>query len=221
MDTVVYREGLVMTVLLLNESLLLTQGAARFVYRHPEHPDQLVKIFRPDYIARKFGARAPWYKRSRRLGYLVAYQREWQEQYAAYLQEGQPPVYLQNILGTQMTNLGLGQVVEAVRGRDGDYAPTLRKLVEQGRFDTAAERALQQFFDWLMQSTIVVSELNTVNLLYRYDGSGVEHFCIIDGVGDPNFFPIKSWSQHLNQRGKRRWIAKIWQRVASLQVAKK
>ncbi len=205
-----------MTPLQLTDELLLTQGAARFVYRHPYDADRLIKIFRPEYIARKFGAQAPWYKRSRRTGYLVAYQREWQEQYAVFIAEGQHPPYLQNIIGTEPTNLGLGQIVEAVRGRDGGYAPTLRTLIESGRFDATAELALQQFFVWLQASPIVISELNVFNLLYRYDDTLGDHFCIIDGVGDPNLIPVKSWSDRLNRRGKRRWIAKLQQRVASL-----
>lgn len=205
-----------MKPLQLHDELLLTQGAARFVYRHPHNAGLLIKIFRPEYIARKFGAQAPWYKRSRRSGYLIAYQREWQEQYTAYLADGAHPPYLQNIIGTEPTNLGLGQVVEAVRGRDGAYAPTLRTLIESGRFDAVAQQALVQFFAWLMASPIVISELNTVNLLYRHDDTLGDHFCIIDGVGDPNLIPVKTWSAYLNQRSKRRWIAKLQQRVASL-----
>jgi hypothetical protein len=209
-----------MTMLQLSDDLLLAQGAARFVYRHPEAPQHLIKIFRPDYIERKFGAQAPWYKRSRRIGYLVAYQREWQEQYAAFLNTGAHPRFMQFIAGHALTSRGLGQVVEAVRGRDGDYAPTLYKLLDSGRFDATATQALQDFFDWLLSSPIVISELNTVNLLYRYDPQYGEHFCLIDGVGDPNLIPIKSWSTALNQRGKRRWIAKMWQRLAQIQAKK-
>lgn len=207
-----------MSVLQLRDDLLLAQGAARKVYRHPEQANQLVKVFRDEYIARKFGAQAPWYKRSRRLGYLIAYQREWNEQYTAYLQAGAHPPYLQTIIGTMPTNLGLGQVVEAVRGRDGAYALTLFKLVEQERFDGDAKQALARFFDWLLSSPIVISELNTFNLLYRYDDQLGDHFCIIDGVGDTNFIPIKSWFKVLNQRNKRRWIAKMWRSLTQLQA---
>ncbi len=207
-----------METLLLNDGLLLAQGAARRVYRHPVNGQYLVKVFRQEYVDRKFGALAPWYKRSRRLGYLLAYQREWNEQYAAYLSHGGHPPYLQLIIGTVHTNFGLGQIVEAVRGQDGHFASTLYDLLQNGRFDDSAKRHLSEFFEWLLASPVVISELNTVNLLYRFDESLGNHFCIIDGIGDTNFIPIKSWFSVINRRNKNKWMAKMWHRLALWQA---
>ena len=199
--------------IVLHDELLLTQGSCRSIFRHPHQSEWLIKLLRPEYIERKFGAKAPWYKRRRRLGYFVGYEREFQEQLVACLHYDSYPSCLYFIIGMQPTNRGLGQIVEAVRGRDGQYAPTLRTLVRQGRFDEQAEQQLQRFFDWLLESPIVISDLTLDNLVYRYTASMGEHFCIIDGVGEPNLIPLKSSFKWWNRLSKQRWIAKIRRRI--------
>jgi len=199
--------------IVLSDELLLTQGSCRSVYRHPHQSEWLIKLLRPEYIERKFGGKAPWYKRLRRLGYFVGYEREFQEQLVACLHYDPYPSCLHFIIGMQPTNHGLGQIVEAVRGRDGQYAATLRTLVRQGRFDEQAEQQLQLFFEWLLESPIVISDLTLDNLVYRYTASMGEHFCIIDGIGEPNLIPLKSSFQWWNRLSKERWIAKVKRRI--------
>jgi hypothetical protein len=197
----------------LHDELLLVQGSCRSIYRHPHQSEWLIKLLRPEYIERKFGSKAPWYKRRRRLGYFVGYEREFQEQLKTYLHYGAHPSCLQYIIGLQPTNRGLGQIVEAVRGRDGQYAPTLRTMICQGCFNEQVEQHLQLFFDWLLESPLVISDLTLDNMVYRYTVSMGEHFCIIDGVGEPNLVPLKSSFEWWNRLSKQRWIAKIKRRV--------
>jgi hypothetical protein len=199
--------------IVLHDGLLLTQGSCRSIFRHPHQSEWLIKLLLPEYIERKYGAKAPWYKRRRRLGYFVAFEREFQEQLKTYLHFDAHSSSLQYIIGLQPTDRGLGQIVEAVRGRDGHYAPTLRTLIRQGRFDEQAERELQRFFEWLLDSPIVISDLTLDNLVYRYTASRNEHFCIIDGVGEPNLIPLKSLCTWWNRSSKLRWIAKVKRRV--------
>ena len=199
--------------IVLADELLLMRGSCRLIFRHPHQSEWLIKLIRPEYIERKFGAKAPWYKRMRRLGYFIGYEREFQEQLTACLHYDSYPSCLYFIIGMQPTNRGLGQIVEAVRGRDGQYAPTLRTLIRQGRFDAQAKQQLQLFFDWLLQSPIVISDLTLDNIVYRYTVSMGEHFCIIDGVGEPNLIPLKSSFKWWNRTSKQRWIEKIKQRV--------
>lgn len=199
--------------IVLADELLLTQGTCRSIFRHPLRSDWLIKLLRPEYIERKFGAKAPWYKRLRRLGYFIGYEREFQEQLKAYLHYGAHPSCLQFIIGLQPIDCGLGQIVEAVYGRDGHYAPTIRTLIRQGRFDKQAELELERFFDWLLDSPIVISDLTLDNLVYRYTASMGEHFCIIDGIGEPNLIPLKSCLRWWNRRSKLRWIAKLTRKL--------
>lgn len=199
--------------LILHDELLLTQGSSRFIYRHPCNSEWLIKVLRPEYIERKSGANAPWYKRLRRLGSFVGFEREMREQLKAYLHYGEHPTYLYFIAGMQPTDRGLGQVVEAVRGRDGKYAPTLRTIIREGRYDADAARSLEQFFTWLYDSPIVISDLTLDNLVYRYSAVNGDHFCLIDGVGEPNQIPLKSTFAWWNRLSKSRWIAEFKRRI--------
>lgn len=201
--------------IVLHDDLLLIKGTTRSIFRHPDSSEWLIKLYLPEYIERKYGTKAPWYKRKRRLGYFVGLAREWQEQLAVYLHYGSHPSCMQFIVALQPTEYGLGQIVQAVRGKDGNYAPTLKTLLVQGRFDDQAERALQHFFDWLLAAPLVISDLTTDNLVYRCDPVLGEHFCIIDGVGDSNLIPLKSFFQWWNRRSKQRWIAKLTKRISS------
>jgi len=200
-------------IMVLDDNLLLAEGSSRVIYRHPDNRNWLIKVLKPEYIERKSGARAPWYKKLRPLGCFVGFERELQEQLKLYLHYGYHPSCLYFIVGMQPTNLGLGQVVEVVSGGDGQLAPTLRTLIRRGHYDSFAEQALGQFFDWLLQSPITISDLTLDNLVYRYDESKGNFFCLIDGAGDPNLMPYKSILSWCNRFSKKKWIKKMYKRI--------
>lgn len=199
--------------LVLDDDLLLAQGSSRVIFRHPDNCNWLVKVLKPEYIERKSGAKAPWYKKLRPLGCFVGFEREFREQLKAYLFYGYHPSQLYFIVGMQPTDRGLGQVVELVMSRDGSFAPTLRTLLKHGRFDGQAEKDLQKFFDWLLESPLVISDLTLDNIVYRYDEVKGESFCLIDGVGEPNLVPLKSCFKWWNRLSKERWIDKTKRRI--------
>jgi len=199
--------------MVLDDDLLLAEGSSRVIYRHPDNFNWLIKVLKPEYIERKSGAKAPWYKKLRPLGCFVGFERELREQLKIYLHYGYHPSCLYFIVGMQPTNLGLGQVVEVVSGGDSQLAPTLRTLIRRGHYDSTAEQALERFFDWLLESPIVISDMTLDNLVYRHSVSMGEHFCIIDGVGEPNLIPLKSSFKWWNRLAKQRWIAKVKQRI--------
>ena len=199
--------------IVLHDELLLAQGSSRVIYRHPDNCNWLIKVLKPEYIERKSGAKAPWYKKLRPLGCFVGFEREFREQLKIYLHYGYHPSCLYFIVGMQPTNLGLGQVVEVVSGRDGQLAPTLRTLIRRGHYDSCAEQALERFFDWLLESPITISDLTLDNLVYSYDESKGDFFCLIDGAGDPNLMPLKSVLSYWNRLSKKKWIGKMYKRI--------
>jgi hypothetical protein len=105
-------------------------------------------------------------------------------------------------------------VSRAVRDRDGILAPTLRKLLEAGRFDDKARRHLDEFFDWLLRSVVIIGDLNAGNLVYGYDPANGDHFVVIDGIGDKNIIPLSSMSLRLNRMSKERRIRRINEEIA-------
>lgn len=187
------------------------RGAQKLVFRHPDDPRVLVKVVNPDFIKRHDRDDA-FYKRRRRIGHYRAFEREVREHLASRARHAgryAPCRHLQNILGMVDTDLGAALLVEAVLDDDGHPAPSLADLLRQDRFGRRERQALDSFTDWALTSHVLINDLSPDNLVWHQDG----HFVLIDGMGDRAALPIRSHSQWLNRRYKRRKIDRLRQRV--------
>jgi len=181
----------------------ITQGRMRLVYRHPGDPRLLVKVIRPDVIEHRWGSGARWYKSRRRYRQYISYIRETEEYIAAYAQHGSSLPFAQKIVGFTETDLGLGLVMEAALDRDGNLAPTLPTLFKNQAFDHNVAEDLEEFFNQVVESDLIVADLNSGNLVYAYDAAqGKSHFVLIDGLGVSTVLPFKLLSRSLNRRSK-------------------
>ena len=192
-------------------------GRQRYVFVHPDDPSLIVKVVTEGYVERRSnkGGRPykRWYKDYIRSRHHQVFLREIKEHLALRAAESVLPRYVQEIVGFAETDVGMGVVSRAVRDRNGNLAPTLRTLLEEGRFDDTARHHLDEFFDWLMHSVMVVGDLNAGNLVYGFDPAFGDHFVVIDGIGDKNIIPLSSMSARLNRLSKRRRIQRINQEI--------
>ncbi|HWV79835.1 MAG TPA: YrbL family protein [Hyphomicrobiaceae bacterium] len=192
-------------MLLLKEAEVVAAGSTRNVYRHPDNPSLLIKVIRPAAIEERFGSGAPWYKfRRRRYRHLIAYLREIREQIAVHAMGGAYPPYLQKIVGIVETDLGMGFVVEAVFGRDGNFAPTVADLIRRGQLDRTIRAKLDHFLEELVASPVIVADLNPSNVVLGFTPEHGEHFVLIDGIGFKNIIPLERMSAYANRWGKAR-----------------
>lgn len=205
-------------VLKLKEVSPLAKGHSRLVYQHPEEPAYLVKVIRPEVIEKRWGSGTAWYKRRRRYGRFISYVREIQEYVAVCARHGECPDFLQKIIGFAETDLGLGLVIEAVRDREGNLAPTLGSLVRAGRFDAVAKAALERFMEQLLGCDATVSDLNVGNLVYC-DAASEARFVMIDGLGSAAVLPLAKISRRFNRRSKLGRYDRLRSRIARLQAA--
>ncbi len=191
----------------------LAKGNARLVYEHPGDRALLVKVMRSDLVTARYGDGAAWFRGiGRRFDPYVIFLREIREYVAAYAAHGRPLPFAEKVRGLVETDLGLGLVIEAVRGPDGALAPTVAKLIADGNFDDTARRALDETLAALLESDIVLADLHERNLVYqKQDGS--LRFVVIDGLGSSNLLPFKSWSRALNCRSKFKRIARLRKRI--------
>lgn len=193
----------------------LAKGNARLVYEHPGDRALLVKVMRPDLVTARYGEGAAWFRGiGRRYDPYVIFLREIREYVAAYAAHGQPLPFAEKVRGLVETDLGLGLVIEAVRGPDGALAPTVAKLIADGKFDETACKVLNETLSALMESDIVLADLHERNLVYRQVKGELPIFVIIDGLGSSNLLPLKSWSRTLNRRSKLKRIARLKKRIA-------
>ena len=188
----------------------LANGGERLVFEHPEHDEWLVKVANPH--SKKSKRPQPFYKRLRRLGPFQPTGQEVLEHMALRVTCPERPkdwTHVQNIIGFADTDMGLGIVVEAVRGANGDLAPTLRQLHQDGRLDDHVIDGLEQFFDWLLHSKVIINDLHLDNLVLSQSGRVV----MIDGLGDRHLIPIKAYSQRFNRHHKQKKIERLRQKL--------
>jgi hypothetical protein len=186
----------------------LTYGKSRLVFQHPEYPYLLIKVIRPEVIEERFGTGKKWYKRPRRHGHFLSYQREVSEYLVSRASCQETPDFLQKIVGFCETDFGLGLVIRAVRDPSGQLAPTLATLISTGRFTIQLKKDLVTVLDHILESDIIVSDLNLGNLVH--DGS---KFVLIDGIGNNNPLPFKAISKRLNRRSKLGRFKRLYERI--------
>jgi hypothetical protein len=200
----------------LMESEALAKGHSRLVFRHPHHPDLLIKVIRPDVIESRFGSGAAWYKRLRRFGRYLSYLRETQEYLAAWASHGRDLPFVQKIIGFETTSLGLGLVMEAARDRSGNLAPTLREIITSGRFDSGTSLLLDRFLGQILDADIVISDLNVVNIVLAHTARDGDHFVLIDGIGNNSPLPFKAHIRAINRRSKQGRFRRLRRKMAEL-----
>ncbi len=203
----------------LKQAVPLAQGSTRIVYPHPSDPALLIKVMHPHVLARHRSTRA-WYKRLRRDRVAKVFVREIREQLILAARGEDIGRFLQRVTGFCETDLGMGMIVEAIRGPDGKPAPSLKALVQEGRFGAAEERALEIFCTAVRESDIVVSALNALNILYAADARGDRRFILIDGHGDRAFIPVKNMFPFLNASVKKTQIGDLHRQIERLAAAR-
>lgn len=196
----------------------MARGHTRLVYEHPSDRDLLIKVFRPEVIDERWGSGQPWYKARRRFRQYVLYMREISEFVAAYAAHGSSPDFLQEVTGLVDTDLGLGLVLKAVRGKDGELAPTIMDMLLAGVFDDEAEKALEDFIRKMFGSDVIVADLHEGNLVYAWEKEKGHRFVMIDGLGQSNIIPFKSIFPSLNRRAKIRYLERLRRRMAAYEV---
>lgn len=188
----------------------ITRGNLRLVYQHPDHPELLVKVMRSEAIESRYRPTV----RKRRFGEYVLFVREMHEYVAAYAAGGVDFPFAQVITGTVETDLGLGLVTAAVRGPDGQLAPTLADLVDRGEYTAEAQAALEAFIGGMLASDMVLSDLHERNLVYACEEGKPRRFVMIDGIGDSNLVPLKTWFPSINRRSKISRVERLRKRIA-------
>ncbi len=199
----------------LKQHVPIARGGRRLVYAHP-YIDQLVlKVPRPEARYENHAGLPFWRRHFRRFKHYNDSVREAVEHVAAYAATERLPPFMQRFYGFLETDMGLASVSKAERGRDGNYAPNLRQLVQAGKFDTEARAAFAEFCEALMASNVVVGDLRMENLVYSYDAQNDKmKFVIIDGAGDKNGIKLCSLSNLYNRLSKQKRIHALERQLA-------
>lgn len=195
----------------------LVRGETRIVYSHPGDPGLLIKVLSPQFVARRRDQRRHYgfLKRARMNSVFV---REIQEQLVLLGRGEDIDSFMPRIFGHCDTDLGLGQVVEAVCTPDGKLAPTLWALIETGRFDATARSDLEGFHRRLLESDIRLTGLGLRNVVYGADAGGKHRFMLIDDFGDSRPVSWKGISRSANRRHKQKLLERMNSEIERLRM---
>ena len=181
----------------------VAEGRESKVFERPGKASQLIKVPREEVVESLKASRAIKH-RLRRLSGVGPYKiflrhgKAYRDAIlrAAYL--GYPPP-IAHPRGILLTDLGLGLIVQKIRDREGNLAPTLRQLARAGRIDTNTIRALTRFAHEIREFRIITTDLNPTNLVYetRHERSRI---VLIDGYGSRALIPLRRWSRRINDR---------------------
>jgi hypothetical protein len=182
----------------LAEAEPIATGHVREVYPHPDRPDLLIKVIASASIQERWQA-APWYRRLARSGPYKDFVREFREYVTAIHTGGYDTVPIARVVGLEMTDIGLGQVVEKVRGPDGGLAPTLHDWVKSEGFTATTQAELERFHARLLAHNVIAADLHAWNVVYGEDSrGGGPRLVMIDGFGEKNIIPHCSMSRAHN-----------------------
>jgi hypothetical protein len=192
-------------------------GHLRLVYDHPAQRDCLIKVMRPEMVAKRWGGARRWYKRIPRAQQYTGFVRELKEYVGIHARfpDGKPPIA--RTLGVVETDHGMGLIVERVRGPDEKPGPTLEALVKRhAGVPPWLEQALVEFFADLERYNVIVGDMHPGNLVYGEDSRGGPRLVLIDGFGEKNFIPRCTLSRAVNRWNTRRWVERLRRKMARL-----
>ena len=143
---------------------------------------------------------------------------EYLEQARRSLQWNSGELPIAKVFGLVHTSLGLGLVVEKIRDRNGQLAPTLLSLARAGKVTQAHYDLLAEFFEECRKRHIVLMDKTPGNFVVAPKVDGGEHIVCIDGTGDKSLFKLYSLSRYLNGLKLQRYHHKVlWKMAKAMQ----
>ena len=192
----------------------LAKGNVRLVFAYPGRPEMVVKVMRPDPPLGRNLRVGKWLQGLRRYDPYLVFLREIREFVCGCTASGAPLDFVQKVRGLVETDMGLGLVTDAALDKEGNLAPTIARLIAEGKYIGQVEEAFEEFVVKLLASDLVLSDLHERNLVYAVGRDGKESFQLIDGLGSSSFVPFKNWSLSINRRSKEKRVARLRKRMA-------
>lgn len=198
-------------IIVLSDKEPVASGKKRIVFEHPENTDYLIKVYR-NHI--KQAKQSLYQRHYNRYTYLSGFLREIRE-YILLKSDNQSPLtgHIPKIIGLIDTDLGLGLTVQKLVNNKGDLAVNLRELTRSQCLSQELQKKLDDFFYALVQSNIVIGDLNIRNIVLAYHDKEGYKFYLVDGLGDKTFIPMKRYCKTIRKSYKSKRIKIIGRRV--------
>lgn len=172
----------------ITEKHFIASGAYCACYRHPDVPDQCIKVQTTNKKAgKRFRADIAYYKK---------------------LHHRQSDLrYIADYLGACETNLGQGSIYECVLDGDGAVSTTLKHYLETGTLDTEVLlKEIRLVAVHLLNHRIVIGDIHERNILIQSIAGQTPKPIVVDGIGDTVAITVLNvFKSHVHAKIMRRW----------------
>lgn len=198
--------------MLLKKEELVARGTQRSVYKFPNDEQLLVKIVTEDtedtkdtaekniQLKPKIGTREHlkhYLPLARYRHVFCEIECETKTQMRAMLKGVRSPIAPTRGVVSSDTTFGI--LVKQISQKDGSVGLTLHELVAQGKFDEKALAALNEFAQSFFTLGIVAGDVHAKNIVWG-DFKGELVPFLVDGYGDRNFVPLKTYIPWFRKR---------------------
>jgi len=194
-------------MLVLDDESKLKAGYEKHIYQHPATSELLVKVINPTYIENN---PSNLFVNLLRFRVYKVFVNEIVEYIALRESQAKEKRYMQEIVGLEDTNFGLGMVVKAVRKHDGSLADNIDVIIKNKAYTDTHAREINLLMTWLEKTYVIVSDLSVFNIVWNEID---EHFVIIDGIGIRDNISLRMWSEKYNRFRNRRKISTLQVRI--------
>ncbi|MEP3297228.1 MAG: YrbL family protein [Pseudoruegeria sp.] len=184
----------------LGDSKPLARGTYRSIYSVPGRDDVMIKVMHPPELNPAKPIRN-WIKARSRTQMFRFLFREYDYYLRLKIQqeELQEPLPITNLMALIQTDKGLGMVVEKIGPKGDGIGKTVEKLQSSGNFTDYHVALINELIQQIMLWDMQVNDMNPGNIVLDEKGD-TDRFVLVDGFGDSNFIPIKSFLKSANSR---------------------
>ncbi|MHC5307166.1 YrbL family protein [Bartonella sp. LJL80] len=171
------------------------KGNARLVFVHPDDPDLLIKVPRPEWIAKTHKVPA-WKKRFKPLGANSVNMHEFREIIRINPKPESQQPHMFSVVGMQQTDLGWGLTVKAEKDANNAFAPPVAIFANN---PSPIRSALEQFEIWIRETPAILYDLNPWNLVLA-NRNGEQQIVIIDGISEKSALQTRTYFPSINAK---------------------
>ncbi|MCG8313041.1 MAG: PhoP regulatory network YrbL family protein [Pseudomonadales bacterium] len=177
--------------LVLTNTAPFAQGGNRLCFVHPNNPNRVIKVRRPDLPLEQKRARKGFPKRYLPLSNFDDNAEENRVMQTLDRLFG-PKLYalVSKSFGFIETDMGAGLMSELIRDDSSKISHTLKQYIWENGVDRQCQAALNQFANSWLKLAVPSRDLLLHNIVVQKNADAqIERLVVIDGIGSPNIIP--------------------------------
>lgn len=204
--------------LILSTLAPFARGGNRLCFVHPQAPDRVIKVRRPDFSLEDRRRKKGFPKNLRPLSSFDDNAEE-NRVMAALDRRFGPPLYqhVSRCFGFEDSDMGIGLVSELIRDGGGGISHTLKQYIWDNGYDANARAAVTTFCQHWEALGVPSRDLLLHNLVAQRDAQGtITRLVLIDGLGGSSLIPDRWLPLGILRQQARRKTANLQERIDTL-----